>query len=283
MKIKDLTWKKLIIFACISGIYTAIMALIPITKDTSFRDIATTFEVWILFGIFIIMTSKSPKESALKCFVFFLISQPLVYIIQDIITHSSLLKTYYLYWFIWTVLTIPMGYIGYYLKKDKWYGLLILTPILILLGFHSYGFLKETISFFPNHLLSFLFCIITMVLYPYFIFKDKKLKIIGISISVVIIIISTLFVILGGNSTYNTTILSSGNNITFDNTYKVYLEDESYGSVYIIFNDDIDDYLVEAEFKRVGKTNFIIESPEGEKYIYELTIERYSYHLEKKN
>lgn len=67
----DLTWKKLIIFAIIAGVYTAIMALLPITADTSFRDIAIQFECWILFGIIIICNSKNPKDSALKCFVFF--------------------------------------------------------------------------------------------------------------------------------------------------------------------------------------------------------------------
>lgn len=50
----DLTWKKIIIFAIIAGIYTAIMAIVPIAKDTSFSDITVTFEIWILFGIFII-------------------------------------------------------------------------------------------------------------------------------------------------------------------------------------------------------------------------------------
>lgn len=58
------------------------MALLPFTKNTSFRDISISFEVWILFGILIIMNSKSAKESALKCFIFFLISQPLVYLSQ---------------------------------------------------------------------------------------------------------------------------------------------------------------------------------------------------------
>ena len=58
------------------------MALLPIAKDTSFSDITVSFEVWILFGIFIIMNSKSPVDSAFKCFVFFLISQPLIYLIQ---------------------------------------------------------------------------------------------------------------------------------------------------------------------------------------------------------
>ena len=66
----NLTWKKLIIFAIITGIYTAIMAMIPITKETSFRDIAIQLEWWILFGIIIITNSKSHLDSALKCLVF---------------------------------------------------------------------------------------------------------------------------------------------------------------------------------------------------------------------
>ena len=127
----DLTWKKVIIFSIIAGVYTAIMSMLPIVKDTSFEDIKVSFEVWILFGIIIIMNSKSAKDSALKCFVFFLISQPLVYLIQDVIKHSNLFMAYYRNWIVWTILTIPMGFIGYFMKKDKWWGLVILTPMLV--------------------------------------------------------------------------------------------------------------------------------------------------------
>lgn len=67
----DLTWRKLIISAVIAGIYTAVMALIPQLHYTSFHTITVSFEVWILFGIIIIMNSKSNLDSALKCFVFF--------------------------------------------------------------------------------------------------------------------------------------------------------------------------------------------------------------------
>ena len=158
----DLNWKKLIIFAIIAGVYTAIMAMLPITKNTSFADIAISFEVWILFGIIIIMNSKSAKDSALKCFIFFLISQPLVYLTQDIINHSNLFLTYYRFWIIWTICTIPMGFIGYFMKKDNWWGLVILTPMLIFLGVHYSGFLGETLYYFPHHLLSTLFCIVTL-------------------------------------------------------------------------------------------------------------------------
>ena len=69
----NLTWPKLIIMSIIAGIYTGVIAMIPLANDTSFSDLKVTFEVWIFFGIFIIMNSKSPKDSALKCFVFFLI------------------------------------------------------------------------------------------------------------------------------------------------------------------------------------------------------------------
>ena len=97
----NITWKKVIIGAILAGIYTAVMAIIPITKDTSFRDISALFEVWVLFGILLITNSKTPKESGLKCFVFFLISQPLIYLIQVPFSwlHWELFK-YYKFWFV---------------------------------------------------------------------------------------------------------------------------------------------------------------------------------------
>ena len=280
----NITWKKLIILSVIFGVYPAIMALLPITKDTSFRDIAISFEVWILLGILIITNSKSPKESALKCFIFFLISQPLIYLVQ--VPFSRLgwqLFRYYKFWFIWTVLTIPMGYIGYYMRKEKWWSILILTPILILLGYHYYGFLSETISFFPNHLLSMLFCLVTLIIYPLFIFKNKKLKITELIISVVIIIGATIVVLTKGNSTYNTTILVSGGTTgtIFDDTYTVSLKDDSYGRVYIKYEPNIEDYMVNAEFTKTGKTEFTLTSQDGEEYLFEITVERDRYDVKR--
>ena len=113
----NLTWKKIIIASIFIGVYGGIVALIPALKYTSLHTIDVTFEVWILFGIIIIMNSKSAKESALKCFFFFLISQPLIYLVQDIVKQSHLFITYYRFWIIWTIGCIPMGYIGYYKKR----------------------------------------------------------------------------------------------------------------------------------------------------------------------
>jgi len=282
----DLTWKKLIIFAVIAGVYTAVMAILPFTENTSFEDITISFEVWILFGILIITNSRSPKDSAMKCFVFFLISQPIVYLLQVPFSWQGWgLFQYYPFWFIWTLLTIPMGYVGYYIKKDKWWGIVILTPILLFLGLHYSRFLKETISFFPKHLLSAIFCLVTIFIYPVFLFQNKKNRIICAAISFLTVLIMTMVVIIDGKATYSTIIIASGGSeeLEFDDTYTVYLEDERYGNVYIEYDEGLEGYVVKADFTKIGETEFIIESPDREKLVYEITIERDSYSLKRKN
>ena len=225
----NITWKKLIIFSIIIVLYTGVMAMLPFTKDTSFADISISFEWWILFGTIIIVNSKSPFDSALKCFVFFLISQPLVYLVQ--VPTNPLgwgIFRYYPGWFRWTLLTIPMGFIGYYLKKDKWWGLFILVPVILFVGYHYEGFLGETLTFFPNHLLSALFCAASMIIYSLYVFKDKRLKIATLIISIITIIAMSIMAISCDKNYYNTTILISGGEtgFEFDNTSSVKLEDE---------------------------------------------------------
>ena len=280
----NLTWTKVIVFAIIAGAYTATMAMLPIVQNTSFVDITVTFEVWILFGILIIMNSKSAIDSALKCFVFFLISQPLVYLVQDVINHSNLFITYYSNWVGWTAACLPMGYIGYYMKKDKWWGLIILTPVLVFLGVHYSRFLGEVIYNFPYHILSTLFCVLTMIIYPLCIFSNKKVKIAGCTISILIIIAMSVLSLTSNNNVYNTTVLTNGGSAgaIFDDSYKVYLEDDSFGKVYITYNNALEDYMVNAEFKKAGKTNIILEDKNGNKEIYEIDIKNSSYDINKK-
>ena len=279
----ELSWKKLIIFAIIAGVYTAVMAMLPIARDTSFSDITVTFEVWVLFGIFIIMNSKTAKESALKCFIFFLISQPLVYLIQDVINHSSLFTTYYKYWLMWTIATIPMGFVGYYMKKDKWWGLLILLPMLLLVG-EGYGrYLANTVFSFPRHLLTTIFCFATLIIYPLAIFENKKIRIAGVIISALIIAGMTIITILNPQ-VYNTTILVSGGSmeVNFDDTYKAYLTDEKYGDLYFKYETGIEEWALNANFKKTGKTEVVLEAPNGEKTIFDITIKSYKYDITKK-
>lgn len=52
--------------------------------------------------------------------------------------------------------------------------------------------------------------------------------------------------------------------------------------IYIEYEEDMKTYVVKAEFKKIGKTKLIIESPNGDKNIYEINIGRNTYDLEKK-
>lgn len=277
----NLTWKKLIIFAVIAAIYTAIVASIPALKYTSLTTIVTTFEVWILFGILIIMNSKSSKESALKCFVFFLISQPLIYLLQVPFSWQGWhLFSYYKYWFIWTILCLPMGYIGYYMKKDKWWGYLILFPIILLLAYSYNTYLAYFMFSYPKYILITLFCIATMIIYPLYIFKNKKIQITGIIISCILIAVITVLNLLNP-LIYSTDVLSNSEKNHFDDTYKVDLEDSKYGSVKIIYIKSVEDYFVHADFKKEGKTILTLTSPEGEKTKYNLSIKRDTYDIKR--
>ena len=270
----DLDWKKLILFSILAGVYTAIMTLVPILKITSFHDITVSFEVWVLFGIIIIMNSKSAKDSALKCFVFFLISQPLVYLIQVPFSNEGLeIFRYYGYWFVWTLATLPMGFIGYYMKKDKWWGLLIITPIILLLGMHYYTYLRETIYNFPYHLLTSIFCCATILIYSICIFKNKKIKTFAIIVATLIILTATSMAFMN-KKIYSTILLVSESNdegVTFDEDDAVYLEDD-LGKVYIEYESGAETYVIKADFEKAGDTMLILEDENNNKIYFKLNV-----------
>ena len=91
-----MTWPRLILFAVISGLVTGLVALL-VPDGSSFRQIAVTFEAWIVLAIIVVVNCEKPLEAACKTFVYFLISQPLVYLVQ--VPFNSLgfglLKYYY--------------------------------------------------------------------------------------------------------------------------------------------------------------------------------------------
>lgn len=277
-----LTWPRLILFAVIAGVFTAAMAIIPGLRNTSFIAITVTFEVWVFFGILIIMNSKSNLDSALKCFVFFLISQPLVYLIQVPFSWQGWnLFGYYKYWLIWTILCFPMGFIGYYMKKNRWWGYLILLPMIVLVGYSYLTYFPSFLFSSPRFLLISLFCAVTMVLYPVMIFNDKRIQIAGAAISGVIIAALTVLCLLNP-PVYSTEIMSNGEEHAFDDTYKVYLEDGKYGDVEIRYVESIEDYMVHADFKKAGNTKLTLEAPTGEKTDYDISIEKDRYEITKK-
>ncbi len=278
----DLTWPMVIVAAIIAGAFTAAMAIIPELHYTSFNTITVTFEVWILFGIIIIMNSKSNLDSALKCFVFFLISQPLVYLLQVPFSWQGWgLFGYYKYWFIWTLLCFPMGFIGYYMKKNKWWGYLILLPMIVMTADSYSTYFSRFLFSLPRYSLICLFCACAMILYPVVIFDDKKIKTVGGALGGAAVIALTILCLLDP-PVYSTEIMGSGNEHMFDDSYTAYLEDDKYGDVEIIYSDSLEEYMLHADFKRSGDTVLTLVSPTGEKTEYDIHIERDTYNITKR-
>lgn len=198
----NLSWATIIIFAVIMGIYTALMAML-VPDGNSFHDIAVTPEWWVLPAVFIIVNCKKPLESALKVFVFFLISQPLVYLIQVPFSYMGWgIFQYYPYWFGITLATLPAGFIGWYMKKDKWYSGLILCAMSILLAFIGVSYIRGFENSFPDHLFTTIYCFGIIPVFIFGIFKKWQPRLITTLITVIATIVFAVFTI--GPAKYET-------------------------------------------------------------------------------
>ncbi len=169
--------------------------LVP--DGNSFHDIAVTPEWWVLPAILIIVNCKKPLEAALKTFVFFLISQPLVYLIQVPFNDMGWsLFGYYPYWFGVTLLTFPGAFIGWSIKKDKWYSGLILSVITVYLALTGIAYISGLREHFPNHLISIIYCFTFIPIFIFAILKNQKSRLIAGIITAVAAIIYAIFVFM---------------------------------------------------------------------------------------
>ncbi len=273
----DLTWPKLIISAVVIGILTGVIAMCRPLIDTSFHNITVYFEFWILAGILIIVNSKSPLDSALKCFVFFLVSQPLVYLVQVPFSDMGFgILSYYRNWIVWTILTFPMGYIGWYMKKDQWWSVFILVPMLGMLALEMTGYIGRTVFWFPRNLLSVLFCLFTMFGSVLGIFNDKKAKMIGLAFASVFAIAAFAIAFMRP-VVYDTQILFSGGSsgVTFDETYQASFEDPKMGDIAVEYEEGVEDYVVHVKLRHGGRNRIYLDGPDGSRKTFDISV-RYS-------
>lgn len=179
----NMSWPAVILFALGAAALTAVFLVVPVFEKTSFYRMGVYFEAWILFAVIIMSNCKKPLESALKTFVFFLLSQPLIYVLQ--VPFSSLgwgLLQYYRFWFIWTLLTFPMALVGWYIKRKNWLSLLILSPVLLYLAFVCASSFRFTLRHFPLQLVTAVFCLMQIVLYLYAFTANIAQKAIGFAV-----------------------------------------------------------------------------------------------------
>ena len=115
-----------------------------------------------------------------------------------------------------------------------------------------------------------------MLIYSWFIFDDKKLKIIETVISVIAIVGLTILVVVKPKNTYNTQFTIYGIELREDT--KAWLEDEKYGKLNMKYEEGLEEYMIEANFTDTGSTKVYVQT-DDKKCEANIRIERYSYEI----
>ncbi len=190
---QKMPWLKVIILAVASAVITAVLKIIPALEGTSFQDIAVNPDCWFLFALFIIVNCDKWWEASLKTFVFFLISQPLIYLIQ--VPFSSMgfeLFKYYKYWFVITILTLPGAAVAFLVKKKNWLSAAVLSVAVGYLGYAAATYFWNVKSDFPHHLVSLIFCVLLAIFFVLALL-DKNSQRLAVMAVMVVVIAGTLY------------------------------------------------------------------------------------------
>lgn len=198
-----MSWLAVIIFAAVAGCYTGWIMTIDSLKETSFQDIGISYECWIIFAVIIVVSCKKSWEAMLKCFVFFLISQPLVFAVEFLLGHLNADMAVYYYttnWLPKTFLTLPGGFIAYFCKKQNLLGSVILglgNTIMLFFGIH---YTASAIKNFPLHTISAIICYTGVFAMSLLIQKHKRNRLISLLLPIILVLIAIIVLKLTGRT-----------------------------------------------------------------------------------
>ena len=259
-----MTWLRVILFAVIAGVYTGIVMQIGALKETSFQDIGISFEWWVLFAVVIAMNCEKPLESACKIFVFFLISQPLVYLTMWPEYHRFPWE-YYAFWGKMTVLTLPGGYIAWFVKKKNLLSALILSVACALLAWHIVYYLQAAFTSFPHHLLSALVCFAEIVVFILVLLPGKRERLVVAIISLAVVLA------VGGTKLLSKPDTCFGYPIDNAEDYTYTVEDET------LFDMIVKEDGIEIHARKYGETVLTAVGEDGSVLTFDVTIARNGY------
>ena len=261
----NMSWPVVILFAVATAILSAVFLLVPIFHRTSFARMGETFEAWIFFAVIIMANCKKPLESALKTFVFFVVSQPLIYLIQVPFSEMGWgLMGYYRFWIVWTLLTFPMAYVGWYIRKKNWLSLLILAPVLLALTSDYVNSFVYTSRHFPYQLVTALFCLGQVLIYLFRFTENRWQKLIGFFVPLLVVVAALL---IRPTLELTATSFLPDEPVLTENAVVVMEE----GGIAEVSIEDTQDSLVLVRANDYGTTSFVIRDGELE-YRYSLEV-----------
>ncbi len=260
-----MSWLTVVLFSVAAAVLTAVFLIVPTFKGTSFERMGVHLEAWVFFAVIIMANCKKPLESACKTFVFFLISQPLIYLFQVPFNWQGWgIFRYYKHWFILTVLTFPAAYAGWYITKRNWLSALILAPALALLGVLGWECARDCLRHFPQMLLASLFCLAQIALYITAFLPGGK-KLVGIAVPVIAAVILALS---SRELDLNASAFLPDEPVLTDSAVVV-MEEE--GTLTVTLEATGEDSRIRVQGNRFGAADFRIRDGEKE-YLYTVEI-----------
>lgn len=196
-----MTWPIVCGFAVIIGVYVGIINQIPILHDTSFHDIAVTLEWWVLFAVLIVSNCKSAWEAGLKCLVFFLISQPVIFLVE--LPTIGLDKALYYYTGIWlpiSLLTLPGGAIAFLAKRQNVLGAAILGVGNTIVALMGVSYFQQILKVFPRHLLTVASCAAIVAVTILGMQKKRRTRLLSAAITVLLTAVIAAWTVMNGRT-----------------------------------------------------------------------------------
>ena len=194
-------WPAVILFAVVAGAYTGAVNSIPALANTSYIDIAVSFEWWIVFAVIIATNCKKPWGSALKIFVFFAISQPVVFAVEVALRSVDAQMAWYYYATNWgpkTLLTLPGGFLAYYVKDKRLVGGLVMGLTVAAQAVLGVSYIAAMLASPPRHLLSAVFCFGSAVVMLLCVQKNHRNRIVALAVAAALFVAAGVWLQLSG-------------------------------------------------------------------------------------
>ncbi len=187
----NMSWPVVIVFAVVAGLFTGAMAMLPgVGKDCSFHDIAVSYECWVIFEFIIACNCQKNWECMLKTFAFFLISQPLVYLLQVGVGFLDPQLAWNYYFGIWgraTLLTLPGGFLAFYIKKQNVFGSIVLGLGCAIQGLMGVSYIARMLQNPPFHLLTIILCFASIFVFAFAIQESRRNRAIVLGVAFVVV------------------------------------------------------------------------------------------------
>ena len=188
-----MTWWRVIVLSLIAAVVTAAVMIVPFLNNTSISYLGVTTEAWFLIALYIILNCQKPLEAGIKTFVFFLISQPLIYLLQvPFSTMGWELFGYYRFWFIMTILTFPGAILAWYVKKDNIWSALLMSVATADAAVSFVQSLTTVLTDFPGELIRVIFTLAEMLLFIFVLLQNKRGRLVC-GIITLAVIVATAF------------------------------------------------------------------------------------------